>query len=194
MNIYKDGELIRSELNNIEELDRFWKVITKEISEAQKYIKYVEIDQVPMYDGYELNIVQHFNTIQSIDIITVAASESLKESIEGIFEYSERVIDQLPKIYRSLYVEIEQGDWEQVVALIEGMEWMANAIEFCLMLIEQTGEKKELKPVLEQFQVRLQEQFAAMDQLLKEEDLVGFADILQYEIEPLLIEFIQKLA
>ncbi|MNZ84090.1 hypothetical protein D3C78_1028350 [compost metagenome] len=118
----------------------------------------------------------------------------MRESIEGIFEYSERVIDQLPKIYRSLYVEIEQGDWEQVVALIEGMEWMANAIEFCLMLIEQTGEKKELKPVLEQFQIRLQEQFAAMDQLLKEEDLVGFADILQYEIEPLLIEFIQKLA
>ncbi|MNW51666.1 hypothetical protein D3C74_291560 [compost metagenome] len=191
MNIYKDGELLQANLNNIEDLDRLWKRITKEVAEEQKYIKYVEIDQTPMYDSYELYIVQNYELIQSLNIVTITASESLNESIEGVFEYSARVINELADIYRPLYVEIDQCNWDQVVALIEGMEWTVNAIGFCLVLINQTGEKIELKQVMEDLQQNLQEQFLVMDQLLKEEDLIGFADILQYEIEPLLIKFIQ---
>ncbi|MNI40126.1 hypothetical protein D3C73_943310 [compost metagenome] len=192
MNIYRDGELLVSNLNDIEELNGFWKRITKEISGEQKYIKIIKIDQIPMYDAYELYILQHFDSIESLDIITITANESLKESIEGLLQYSARVLEQLPDIYRSLYVDIERSNWEQLIALIEGMEWMVNAIEFSLILNEQTGEREELKPILEQFKCNLQKQFALMDQLLKDEDLIGFADVLQYEIEPLLIKFTQN--
>ncbi|MNP66071.1 hypothetical protein D3C76_1617260 [compost metagenome] len=101
-------------------------------------------------------------------------------------------MDYLPGIYRPLYADAEQTQWEQVILLLEGMEWIVQTIEFSRLLMEQTGQLKETKSFIEQLQNSLQEHFVVMDQLLKEEDLIGFADVLQYEIEPLLIKFLQN--
>lgn len=192
MNIYNDGQPLNAQINNIQEMDQFWRDITKQIGENQKYIKFVEIDGLTVYDGYELQIVQNFEKIQSLNIVTISSKESLIESWDSLVQYCTKVLDYLPGIYRPLYADAEQTQWEQVISLLEGMEWIVQTIEFSRLLMEQTGQLKESKSLIEQIQNSLQEHFVVMDQLLKEEDLIGFADVLQYEIEPLLIKFLQN--
>ncbi|MEK4513076.1 hypothetical protein EJP82_21160 [Paenibacillus anaericanus] len=188
MDIYKDGKCVPNTIENVQELDRFWVEMTKKISESTRYIKVVEINEIPFYDGYEFQIVQQFDEIRSLHVFTISAQESLNETLDSIINYSAKVLVSLPEIYRPLYAELEQEHWEQLFALLEGMEWMVQAIEFSVILIDQTHQNESANTILQNIQLGLQEHFVIMDQLLKEEDLIGFGDMLQYEIEPLLTE------
>ncbi|MDQ0089894.1 hypothetical protein J2T12_003307 [Paenibacillus anaericanus] len=188
MDIYKDGKVLPNTIQTVQELDKFWLKMTKEILGSSMYIKVVEINEIPFYDGYEIQLVQQFDEIRSLHVYTISAQESLEETLNSIVNYSSKVLENLPDIYRPLYAELEQEHWEQLFSLLEGMEWMVQAVEFSMILMDQTQQNEAANTTLQTIQQGLQDHFVAMDQLLKEEDLIGFGDMLQYEIEPLLTE------
>ncbi len=101
-----------------------------------------------------------------------------KELVVSLKEYLERFIPGTQKAVKWLQQGEEQKALEAIVDIAEGLEWISEAISLTQELYSSVLETDKINDFLIQ-----------LNQALEESDTVLIADILEYEIIPIIEEW-----
>lgn len=170
----------------VEAFNACWETETASIIKMNRLIYYVKIDNQVMYQGYEEYLLNHLNTINAIDIVTLSRQESILETEKTLDEYLDRFIDASIELSKKFYGELTEETWNGFSDFIQGLDWIIKALEFNIVLFQNGGEDiPEYLLIIENLGAVVTE----MDQSLEQQDFVAVADLIQYEIIPLLQKF-----
>ncbi|CAH0118009.1 hypothetical protein PAE9249_00474 [Paenibacillus sp. CECT 9249] len=182
MNIRLDSEQISQTVTSLEVFHSIWQSILQQIASINRYIRCVQIDGEIYYDGYELYIQHHFYEIKHINIITITPQDSLDETITEIQKYNAKLILAVEDIGKAFYGDLTEENWNQFSNLFEGIGWLYQSLEFCLILIEKTKMKRELTETLRTAADKLKISLSDIEQALNEQEYITVGDIIQYEL------------
>ncbi|GJM70141.1 hypothetical protein HMSSN036_23570 [Paenibacillus macerans] len=170
----------------IEELDKWWKEATSSIFQTGQFIHCVEIDGKSFYNGYEQYLLLNVNQIKGINIQTLSKTESILSTEQSLDEYLDRFIPGALGLADQLFGNLSAEQQQLLAQLVEGLDWIGKALQFAGTLYADSGSSlPEYADLLEPFYAFVNELFEAINQ----DDYVGVADLLQYEIVPLLERF-----
>src|SRR5690606_10122065 len=105
MEVWVDSKQVECSSKTIMEFNDFWKKTTRNILQQNRFLYFVKIDDELYYDGYEAQIINHFDSIQRIVIETKSEDEALEETIVQIRDYNQRLIESTDKISSFFYGE-----------------------------------------------------------------------------------------
>ena len=182
----------RYDVQSSEEMNRCWMDITKEIMNDNQIIYSIEIDGVVYYDDYANVLLTKYNQIDTLKITTVTKEQSLFITLQDLQQYAAKVISEMSDYIKPLYSGSLETPNNILPTVIESIQWIVNASSFVQHLCQEVVVDALLLDIIN----RMVEQFNPILQLLTEElewgNMIGFADIIQYEFIPLVEEFYLK--
>jgi hypothetical protein len=188
MEIIVDGISEQTNITNINEFNDIWKSVTKRIFSSKRFICSIQIDGEPYYDDFDIQILNHFDSIETVEIETFSEMELLIESLDGIKRYVARLLVAMDSLSSAFYGDLDEKDWRLIAQFTQGLDWLYKAITMSMDLMAKTREGLELYPYLQTATQKIVPQIQSMEQLFQEEDYIAIGDLLTYELKPIFID------
>ncbi len=185
MNVIVDHQQEKTISRTVESFKVWWETEIASIIKMERLVHYVIINNQIMYDGYEEYIMNNLNTINELNIVTLSRQESIQVTEKTLDEYLDRFLDASMALSKQFYGSVAEETWSDFSDFIQGLDWIIKALEFNIVLFNNEGEAKFYQLTIE----NLGAVVADMDQSLEQQDHVAVADLIQYEIIPLLQKF-----
>ncbi|MNM77367.1 hypothetical protein D3C81_892190 [compost metagenome] len=164
---------------DIKPINEWWIASTSKIYREDRFIYSVEIDDNPIFSGYEQVIIDDFRNINRINIITKTKKESIVETELALADYLERFIPASRYIADYFYGDMNEEQWAEFTQLVEGLGWIVNSLRF-LQILHENHEVLALQVL--QMEALVKE----LGESLERAEYTFTADLLNYEITPLL--------
>ncbi|MBY9077601.1 hypothetical protein KIH86_27690 [Paenibacillus sp. HN-1] len=164
---------------DIKPINEWWIASTSKIYKEDRLIYSVEIDDNPVFSGYEQIIVNDYRGINRINIITKTKKESIVETELALADYLDRFIPTSRQIADYFYGELSEEQWAEFTQLVEGLSWIVNSLRF-LQILHENQEILALQVL--QMEALVKE----LGESLERAEYTLTADLLNYEIIPLL--------
>lgn len=162
--------------------------LDESLLEKELYFSHMVIDGVEIYNDYEFYIEDHLRKIENIIIEVKTEWQFTDDIIISIHEYLRRAMPEIKLLSNSFYQSSSTEAWKKLSDLFEAIQWIHGAI----MSI---NNKKSQIENGEQYifnAASLEGIFPDLLQALEAQDNTLIADLLMYEIIPLL-EKLQQL-
>ncbi|MEC0370799.1 hypothetical protein [Paenibacillus chibensis] len=172
--------------HDIEAINEWWKKSTSQIYNQKRLIYCLEIDGVKMYTGYESVIVNNYNNIDKIEIMTKGYEESICETLQEMGLYLKVFIPRSLIIADYFFGEVSEEAWGEFSKFIDGLNWIISSLEFIQTISDPCNDAVEL--VLR----KLEPVVANLEQSIRNGDHVDVADLIKYELIPI-IEPLQQI-
>ncbi|WP_244918694.1 hypothetical protein [Paenibacillus dendritiformis] len=190
MKINVDGAWEEKEFHSAKEINDFWVARTIPILEADRLIYYVQIDDNKYYNDYESIILENYHSINELHIFTHTKKECFTITLEELKTYLPRVINEIPKIAEKLYAEEINDIGALITPLIDSLQWIVSALEFAYAISEKENDAREIRYSLEQLYKNIESFIEKFHDQLSWNNYVGVSDLLQYELVPILQDWI----
>ncbi|WP_052410378.1 hypothetical protein [Paenibacillus durus] len=164
---------------DLKPINEWWISSTAKIYKEDRLIYSVEIDNNPIFTGYEQIIINDYREINQINIITKTKKESIIETELALDEYLDKFIPASRKVADYFYGDINEEHWAEFSQLVEGLNWIVNSLDFLQILY---GDQDSLISIISQLKSAIGELSGSLNQA----EYVLTADLLNYEIIPLL--------
>lgn len=178
------------DIRSMEEMNETWISITKEFMKSGHLLYSIEIDGILYYDNYAEELLSKYKEINLVNITIVSKEQSFYLTIQELQDYLEKVIPSLEDIIQPLYSGTENK--ELLPNVTESIQWIMTSLAYTEHLSKQMVVNQLLSRVIS----RTFESLTPLVQMLTEEmerdNLIGFADVIQYEFIPLVAEFYNK--
>ncbi|MCE5169313.1 hypothetical protein LQV63_08310 [Paenibacillus profundus] len=189
-----DGAWEEREFHSAEEVNDFWMSRTMPILQADRLIYYVEIGEERYYNGYESVILENYQSINEIKIVTQTKAECFTITLEDLKAYLPRVVNEIPAVAERLYAE-EIDDLKTLITpIIESLQWIVSALEFAYAISEGMNDECRTRHSFEQLYRNVEAFVEKFHEQLSWSNYVGASDLLQYELVPVLEEWIIDVA
>lgn len=175
------------------EFDEFWQEVTKEILSQDRVIHYVKIDDKQFFVNYEQYIVNGFNQIKEIIIVTITEHQLLADTLEELKRYSVQMLSSIGNVSSLFYGDFTEKDLELFSAFTQGLEWIYSSINSCEYLINKHKVMLDIKNGLSEIKVKFEENSGQLEGVLQEEDFIMVGDLIEYEFQPLIKDLIKLL-
>lgn len=164
---------------DIKRINEWWIASTSKIYKEDRLIYSVEIDDTPVYSGYEQIIVNDYRDINRINIITRTKKESIDETELALADYLEKFIPASRQIADYFYGDLNEEQWTEFTQLLEGLSWIVNSLKFLQIL---HGNQETLAAQA----LRMEALVNELGESLERAEYTLTADLMNYEITPLL--------
>ncbi|WP_334076792.1 hypothetical protein [Paenibacillus sanfengchensis] len=189
MNIKVDQAKQISVVNFKEEFEKSWMSCLTDIYHEDRLIHHVDIDGQIYYSDYENHIKSNVDLIKEIHIITFSRLESIAETETALSEYLVKYVPGMEEITNKLYGDVSPETWEEFAAGLKGLQWIVSSLEFLRFLYTPGSEKSAH---IQDYCSRLSQIVKELDKEMQSNNLVGVADLLQYELLPCLNDFLSE--
>lgn len=187
MNISVNGNSQSFIVDSVEDFKGIWKDITERITEGKELIQSVYIDG-KLTGDYSENIMSDYNNINLIEIMTISAERSYYSTLNDLRAYMVQVLSNMENYMEPLY-SANQGNCAELPIIVESLEWIITSTNYLDYL---SSSFDICSPITQKVKSTVSEFNRVLVQLnaeLVSENLVGFADIVQYEFLPAVQEF-----
>ncbi|MNO88531.1 hypothetical protein D3C76_799840 [compost metagenome] len=169
---------------------QLWQKYTEEIYKADRLIYFVDIDGQILHDGYENYILNNYKDIEHIQITTLSRLESIHETENSLNNYLNRFIPGMGSIADQMYGEMLPEVWDQLKTGLEGLQWIVSSFEFLRYLY--STDSIVVSKLLD-YSNELGRIIGEIANSINRDDIVGVADLIQYELLPILEKYLSEL-
>lgn len=171
------------ELNNGNvSLQAITDLVNKELENRNYYFSHFIVDQVDLYDNYEQYFEDNLSSIEIIEAVFKTVTEFVHESLNSMESYLKHVIPEIKAFIDELYRSEEGIGSNKTLQLLEGIQWIYGVIKNIDQIKVRPQGWNELLISATNLELIIKE----MEEVFENDDVIVFADMLQYEIVPLL--------
>ena len=170
--------------NTTEAVPEILRTMDRKLSQAGVYYSHSSIDGVECYEELEGFLRDNIADTEKIKIIGCTLKELADGVILSAVEYLTRAVPALTELAPQFYQEPDAGCWQQLGALLEGIEWLLDSFSLIDREIAMSPYIKGyphwdeyLKEVYS-----LKEIIKQLEQAMENKDTVLIGDMLNYEI------------
>ncbi|WP_345890002.1 hypothetical protein [Paenibacillus dendritiformis] len=192
LKISVDGAWEEKEFQSAQEVNDFWVSRTIPILEADRLIYYVQIDDDKYYSDYEAFILKNYGDIREIKIVTHTKQDCFTITLEDLRTYLPRVVNEIPRIAEELYAEEVNDLGLLITPLIESLQWIVNALEFAYAISDKVNGVDQIRDSLEKLYKKIESFVEQFHYQMSLNNYVGVSDLLQYELVPILEDWINE--
>ena len=170
--------------------------IESTIEAASKILSHMVIDDVEIYEDFYSYFQDNIRLIQEVEVLTLTYKELVDEILGSTVTYLRRAAGQTEDLSNKFYKEPLAQDWNDLKDLLTGIGWMVESfasidsdprLSFVVSSYEAWNEYAGAVHTLSEI-------LADFEDAITDQDNVGMADLLQYEIAPLFVEMEEKLS
>lgn len=182
--------------NTKEGLDQMLGKVETTIEKASRILGHMVIDYIEVYEDYYSYLQDNLNTIGEVQVITLTYKELVDEIISSAVVYLRGAAGQIEDLSNSFYREPTGEDWDKLKDLLTAISWLMSSFSSIdsdsrLNFVVSSYESwNEYAGTIHLFTDIL----ADLEGAIADQDNVGMADLLQYEIAPLFVEMEEKLS
>lgn len=191
MQIMINNQRVEQSYRNIQEFDLFWREMTQNFFRTNQVIQCVEINGQKLFLNFEQNIVQNFNDISELNILTISEHQLLEETVQETTNYLSTMLNEIKNISAIFYGELKEREWEKFSQFVQGIEWIYVTIQSCDYLIKklrvETINYDQLNSIKERLEIHIRD----LEDCLNNNEYITVGDLIEYEFDPLFTELKQ---
>lgn len=192
MIIYIDDVPREFAIESENDMNTAWQSITKKIMNDGKILYCVAIDEVVYYDNYANELLSRCNEVNIVRVTTISKEQSYFLTIQDFKEYAGKVVSLMGDYIQPLYSGSIEESKDILPIVTESVQWVVSALTF----IQHVTKEIKVDPLNSDIINHAIEKIVEIVQLLTDEieseNMIGFADIINYEFIPLVEEFYHK--
>ena len=177
MKIYLKEESYTFE-NSINDIQKIIERINHWLSEEDLMFSHLNIDGKEVYEEHEEYLFENINHVEEIEVIVSNIKEFIENILVSLNNYSMRAIPEIENIVNDFYQTPTEESWIKLNQLLEGIDWIYNALKSIDTLKHTISGWNEFIKVYATFEVELPNLMEAIEN----KDNILIADIIQYEI------------
>jgi hypothetical protein len=174
--------------NDLAELEAVFQQILNMITEADKQFSHLVIDGVEVYSDFETYIAEKIHSIHTIDVVAITMDEYIRDVFQTMYSYLTRALPEIERLIDEFYHAPSENTWNRFEQMLEGVQWINKVL---YLLVENPKNPLE-RQVLAHVRKTLEERLRQLLEAVETEDTILIADIIQYEIMPLLKEMMEQ--
>lgn len=182
MNITLDSKSIVCHAPDLQAFNDWWIDTTKTILMQGRFLYKVMIDGQTFYDGYEVYIVNNFQKIKSMDLLTKSKEEAMQESMSELHAYNRKLLDASDLVSSAFYGEPSPEQWQLFSQYIEGLHWVSQTVHFIQAIVTENKQYARLEGYLSEVLLQIDDKTKMLNEAAEEKNYVLMGDIIQYEI------------
>lgn len=165
-------------------------LVNSELKNKDYYFSHFNVDNTIVVDNYEQYFEENFQLIEKVEAIFKTVYEFVIDSLLSMESYLERSIPEIRIFVDELYSSEADIGSNKTLQLLEGVQWIHRAIKNIDQLEVRPKNWNDLLISVTSLEMIVKE----MEEVFENQDTIVFADLLQYEIEPLLVDIQKKVA
>ncbi|WP_088548168.1 hypothetical protein [Paenibacillus aquistagni] len=185
MNISVNGVPTYYDVQITEDLNKHWMNITKEIIENGEVIQSIEIDGVEYQGDHSQLLMSQFDQIDSVKIITMSMENSFYLTLQDLNQYATKVLEMMSDYITPLYSGTIQ-ECRELSTVVESLEWIITTTNYLQHLVNTSKLTTDINHVINETVDKYNILLEMLTSELEWGNLIGFADIVQYEFIPTL--------
>lgn len=139
------------------------------------------VDGAQVYEDHFTYIKNKLTEVSVVEVAELSPREALLSGVSAVAEYISGALPLITELADSFYTDPGESAWEQLAALLEGVQWVHSAaghIESGRDLFR----SQESVSALGNCRSKLSEVVEQLQAALADQDHVLIADLLQYEV------------
>lgn len=158
--------------------------LTERVNELNKASKemysYMIIDGVHIYEPYETYLLEHFEGLEQVEIVTQTYRQQKWDMLQTLNDYLERAIPDLERLSDGFYQGADSETWTRLNEMLEAMGWLLQVVELMGQESEPLSNLETYKQALSQ----IQEKIPQLMEAVQAGDTTMIGDVIRYEILP----------
>lgn len=167
--------------NEVATVEKIFQAMFEEIGNSEMVISHINVDGVDVYNELDKYILNNIGAIQNIDVVLIHANQLIREILASTDDYLRRLIAGIHSLGAELYQGPSRQTWETFERLLEGMAWLYDSSTALMPYGD----------IFTVFQRDLSHQIKELQNALERSDLTLLADLITYEIMPLMERYLQ---
>lgn len=163
-------------------IDDLFVQINQSLEAVDLVVSHLCIDEVDVYENHYDYILENISNIKSIEVKCRTMQEMINDVLLSAEEYLQRAIPEVKILSNQLYDGLNESAWDKIEQLLEGVQWLLHMSS--IMHDNQVGMQDEEAYFM--FTTQLLQHAQVMEEAMNNRDIVLMADIISYEILPLL--------
>lgn len=185
MNISVNGVPTYYDVQITEDLNKNWVNITKEIIENGEVIQSIEIDGVEYQGDHSHLLMNQSNRIESVKITTISMEDCFYLTLKDLNQYAIKVLEMMSDYIMPLY-SVTAQECKELPTIVESLEWIITSTNYLQYLVNTSKLTTEINDVINDAVNKYNALLEMLTSELEWGNLIGFADIVQYEFIPTL--------
>lgn len=173
--------------NELEKVEELFTFIHDKLSHTEYYFSHLVIDNKEIYDDFDTYVSDHINHIQTVEVVAKTIKEFTNELLLSLEQYLKGAIPELENLTTKMYQTNLNETIDNFTQFLDGVQWINEAIS----AIDKNQEKPNQWDDVILTIANLNEELKGIEEAIENNDNVLIADILQYEIVPILKELQQ---
>lgn len=156
--------------------------INQVLQETGLLFTHMVINGAEIFGDYENFIKENLEQIEEIQVVLRTPAQLQTEVFLSVHEYLERALPGIKDLVEEFYQGPKDESWTKLAQLLEGLQ----SINQITLLIDQSKSQPENWPEYKEIYRKLEAELANLNEAMEDSNLVLFADLLNYEVLPLL--------
>lgn len=152
------------------------------LKEPERVFLGMNIDGTEVYEDYYNYISERLDSIKFIIVEIRTTKEMILDTLNTTVEYLNRALPEIENLAGGFYNTPNTGTWERFRQFLEGIKWLNSTISF----FDNNSNLYDGLNEYVSYAKRLPDIFRELIQAYKSSDMILMADLLSYEIIPLL--------
>jgi len=165
-------------------------LVNNELENKNYYFSHFNVDNKFVFDNYEQYFEENFQVIKRVEAVFKTVSEFVIESLYSMESYLEQSIPEIRIFVDELYSSQADIGSNKTFQLLEGVQWIHRTIKNIDQLEVRPKNWDDLLISATSLEMIVKD----MEEVFENQDTIVFADLLKYEIEPLLVDIQKQVA
>lgn len=183
MNLILNNERYEYE-NTQEHVNELFQKINEETEKFNLHVSHLIVNGEDVYENHGEYILEKLEVIDTVEVVTKTAKEMLNDILISAESYLSAALPEIDLLVNDLYNNPTEETWGKFSQLIEGLQWLIQMIQ----TIDQFEQKLENWDNYLMVVGSIQNEVNTLMEAMENMDTVLIADIIQYEIQPLLMQ------
>lgn len=168
--------------NQISEIEAIFDYINTKLEGSNYHFSHMVIDNQEVYEDVEGYIEEHIQDIETIEVKVMTVQEFVHELLFSADDYIKRASPEVNRLIEEFYQGPTEDSWHHLAQFLEGLTWL-NAM---FQSIDQSSYVPHNWDDYLIVKARLHNELKQLEEALQNADYTLTADIIQYEIMPIL--------
>ena len=168
--------------NELSSIDLVLNKIVENLDGTDFYLSHLLIDGVELFSDFDSYIAEYIEYIQEIKVEVLTIKDFLNEIFSSAEEYLLRALPEVEILTNEFYQNSSGHTWEKLQLLLEGLQWLNQMI----LIVDQEKQKPDNWNHYIEYSSKLAVELKSLEEGLVNNDNILIADIIQYEINPLM--------
>ena len=174
--------------NKLSVIEDILNYVQQHLEKSEEQLSHFIVDGVDVYENQDQYLAEHIDDIQTIEVVCKTVAELVIEILLSTKEYVERALPQIEELADEFYQGPSTKSWDTFRQLLEGIQWLAHM----LTSIDQSEYQPSNWNAYIHCWQQLQQQLPEVEDALVQDDTIVVADLLLYEIVPILNKLLNE--